>query len=292
MPPRYLVISPVKDEEKFVEHTLGSMVAQTIRPVCWFIVDDGSTDRTPEIIERYRTEIGWIQLLRNPPGQRRQPGSAVINAFNRGYEAAKGFEYDFVVKLDCDLSFEADYFERLLSKFESDSRLGIASGVYLEAPGGTLWSEVEMPPYHAAGASKILRRECFEQIGGFIPYRGWDTVDEIRAMSLKWRTCHFPEAKMRHWKLEGAGIGRLRTHAMHGEIYYLTSGSKLFFFFKVLHRMMSAPFFIGGIALLWGYFRLLLSGTQRLVTQDEARCYRAILNGRITGKLSRLFKAG
>ncbi len=290
--PSYLVISPVKDEEAFVEHTLRSMVAQTVKPVRWIIVDDGSTDRTPSILERYRAEAQWIQVLRSPPGRKRQPGSAVIGAFNRGWEAAAGLEFDFVVKLDCDLSFDADYFERLLGKFESEPQLGITSGVYSEALDGASWKEVEMPPYHAAGASKMVRSACFRQIGGFIASRGWDTVDEIRAMSLGWRTSNVPDAKMKHWKPEGTGIGPLRTHVMHGEIYYLTSGSGLFFAFKVIHRMKSPPYVIGGLALLWGYLRPLLAGRTRLVTRDEARCYRSVLNGRITGKLSGLLRAG
>lgn len=285
---KYLVISPVKDEERHVEHTLQSMVHQTVKPVRWLIVDDGSSDRTPEIIQRYQRNHSFIQLLRTPAKQARQPGSGVIRAFNLGYEVAHGLDYSFIVKLDCDLSFEADYFERLSQKFSEDLKLGIASGSYLEAPDGQTWNEVAMPPYHAAGASKVMRRACFEQIGGFIPARGWDTVDEIRAMARGWHTGHFSELKMRHWKPEGSGIGSFRTNLMHGEIYYLTGGSELFFFFKVLKRLACRPFLIGGMALLWGCLRAKFRRCQRLVTEEEARCYRALLNGRIAEKLKRL----
>jgi biofilm PGA synthesis N-glycosyltransferase PgaC len=287
-PVNYLVITPVKDEERYVEHTLRSMVSQTVKPVCWIIVDDGSSDRTPEIIERYQADHPFIRLVRNPRGQPRQPGSAVIRAFNRGYEVAKDLEYDLIVKLDCDLSFEPDYFEKLVGKFSAEPKLGIASGVYFEAPDGAQWNEVSMPSYHACGASKVMRRECFEQIGGFLPARGWDTVDEIRAMARGWRTGHFRELRMKHWKLEGSGIGPWRTNLMHGEIYYLTGGSKLFFLLKLLHRLRSRPFLIGGVALFWGYVRTMFKQKQRLVTDVEARCYRALLNGRITGRLKAL----
>src|SRR5262249_17183223 len=151
----------------------------------------------------------FIHVVRSPQGQPRGPGPAVVRAFNRGLDEAGrlGIEYDFVVKLDCDLSFEPDYFERLLAEFAANPKLGIASGVYCEARDGVNWREVEMPAYHAAGASKMIRRACWEQIHGFIPSRGWDTVDEIRAMSHGWETTHFRELRIKHWKAEGTGIG-------------------------------------------------------------------------------------
>lgn len=287
---KYIVISPVRDEEKHVQRTLESMARQSVKPVRWIIVDDGSRDRTPEMLDRYEEEVDFVSVVRDRGGQVRQPGAAVVRAFNRGYEAARGLDYDLIVKLDCDLSFEADYFERLLGQFEADPKLGIASGVYFESPDGLTWREVAMPSYHAAGASKVLRRTCFEQIGGFVPVRGWDTVDEIRAMARGWRTRHFRELKMKHWKPEGTGIGALRTNFMHGEVYYRTSGSKAFFLLKVAHRLTCRPLLIGGLALFWGYARTMLGRQERLVTREEARCYRALLIGRMTGRLKGLLQ--
>jgi glycosyltransferase involved in cell wall biosynthesis len=287
---KYLVISPVKDEGLYVEHTLRSMIAQTVQPLRWIIVDDGSRDQTPEILDRYQKNHGFIRVVRNSPGQIRQPGSGVIRAFNRGLETAGDLDYDFIVKLDCDLSFDADYFEKLLHAFSEHPRLGIASGVYQEASEDGRWIEVPMPSYHAAGASKVVRRACFEEIGGFVAARGWDTVDEIRAMALGWDSRHFSEFKLRHLKPEGSGIGSIRTNMMHGEIYYLTGGSKLFFALKVVHRAIHRPFLIGGLALFWGYMRAVTQRRQRLVSAEEARCYRSLLNGRLTSKLKGLFR--
>ena len=283
--PKYLVISPVKDEEPYVEHTLKSMVRQSVKPVRWIIVDDGSGDRTPDLLERYAKQHSFIHVIRRGPGEARGPGPTVVRAFNQGYESGKAMDYDFVVKLDCDVSFEADYFERLLENFRKDPSLGIASGVYLESRDGGDWAEVAMPAYHAAGPCKIVRRSCFEQIGGFVAARGWDTVDEIRAMALGWRTGHVSEHKMRHWKPEGSGIGALRTSCMHGEVYYNTGGGHLFFALKFLHRLTRRPWVISGLALLWGYVRSALRRNERLVTHEEARLYRSLLNARIAGKL-------
>ena len=282
---KYVVVSPVRDEERYVERTLVSMIQQQVKPVRWIIVDDGSSDRTPEVLARYAKKQGFIQIVRREVAGTRQPGSPVVRAFEVGYDAARNLEYEFIAKLDCDLSFGPDYFEGLLTKMQEDPGLGIASGVYMEASDEGTWVEVPMPPYHAAGASKMMRRRCFEEIGGFVPARGWDTVDEIRAMARGWRTKHFRELKMKHWKPEGTGIGPMRTHFMHGEVYYLTGGSKLFFLFKVLHRMGSRPLLFGSLALLWGYVRTMASARPRLVTSEEVRCYRALLNRRILGQL-------
>jgi biofilm PGA synthesis N-glycosyltransferase PgaC len=284
----YVVVSPVRDEAKHVEVTLRSVTGQTLRPSLWVIVDDGSQDETPEIVAAWAMEHPWIRTLRIERDTPRGPGSAVVRAFQAGFELVRISRFDFIVKLDCDMEFAPDYFERLLAKFHQDERLGIASGSYLEQQHGE-WQPVWMPPYHACGASKVIRAKCWEEIGGFVPARGWDTVDEIRAQCRGWKTAHFPELKMRHHRREGEGIGQLRTNAMHGEVYYSTGGGFFFFLLKVLHRMFSGrPYLFGGLALFWGYLKPLLGGQARLVTAAEARHYRRLLNARIWSGFGRL----
>ena len=279
--PRYLIVSPVKDEERHVEQTLRSVTEQTVPPVRWIIVDDGSRDATPDILRRYALDYPWIQIVPRENTRSRQPGSAVMHAFYHGMEHARDVTFDYLVKLDCDVELPRDYFETLLDRFERDPRLGIASGVYLEdGPRG--WCAVGMPEYHAAGASKVMRARCFEQIGGFVRERGWDTVDEVRAQVKGWATKHFPDLQFRHLKPEGSGIGSLRTNVMHGEVYFLTGGGVLFLLFKVAHRMVSgAPPVVGGLAMLFGYLRSRVSGRERLVSPAEARHYRRLLNQRL-----------
>ncbi len=257
------------------------MAAQLLKPTHWIIVDDGSTDTTPDILRRFSQKHKFIEVVRRPAGQPRQPGPAVVRAFNEGYGRVKHLTHDLVVKLDCDLSFEPDYFSQLISRLETNPTLGIASGVYLEAADGLNWKKVAMPPYHAAGASKVIRRQCFEQIGGFVPSRGWDTIDEIRAMAYGWQTRHFDDLAMKHWKREGVGIGTVRTHCMHGEIYYLVGGSPSFFMLKALHRFTCRPIVIGGLALVWGYLRAIATGKKRLATEEEAHLYRSLLRRRL-----------
>jgi glycosyltransferase involved in cell wall biosynthesis len=284
----YIIVSPVKDEQSYIEDTIKSIIAQTVKPSAWVIVDDYSRDETVAIIERYCTVHQWITLIKTNREDKRQPGAAVINAFNKGYEIVKNNTYDFIVKLDCDLRIDPDYFERLMFKFNKNIKLGIASGIYLEKNNNN-WNAIEMPPYHAAGACKVLRKTCFRQIGGFVPVRGWDTIDEIKAQCNGWETCHFDELRFYHLKPEGAGIGKIRTNIMHGEIYYLTGGSYLFLFFKIIHRMIfGRPLLIGGIMMLFGYVRSLILKKKRLVNDDEAFFYKKLLNQRILRQLKNL----
>lgn len=287
---RYILISPVKDEEKYVEATLRSVAAQTLRPYCWVIVDDGSRDSTPEILRRYADTYDWIRVVRTEGRPGRRPGSGVMGAFAVGYEMVAADDFDFVVKLDCDLELRENYFERLCNEFRRDESLGIASGIYLEERNGS-WVPVAMPGYHAAGAAKMVRKKCYADIGGFVPARGWDTVDEIRAVHKGWKTRHFQDLPFRHLKNEGTGIGSLQTYNMHGEIYYVTGGGPFFFLLKLADRFYcTRPFFIGGAAMLWGYIRCWITRRPRLVSDAEARLYRQMLNRRIWESVSGKFR--
>jgi poly-beta-1,6-N-acetyl-D-glucosamine synthase len=286
---RYILVSAVKDEEQYVETTLRAVVKQTVRPGRWMIVDDGSTDRTTEIIRSYERQFPWITVLRLNHQGARQPGSPVINAFNAGYELIRNSSFDFIVKFDCDLDLPADYFEKLIDRFQSDERLGIASGVYLEH-GSKNWQPIPMPDYHAAGAAKMIRARCFNEIGGFVASRGWDTVDEIKAQAMGWRTGHFEDLEFHHLKNEGSGIGSIRTNRMHGEVYYLTGGSKLFFLFKIVHRCaVGKPPLLGGLAMLGGYLKTWAKREPRLVTEEEARAYQRLLDHRMLETILRRF---
>jgi glycosyltransferase involved in cell wall biosynthesis len=280
---KYVIVSPVKDEAKFVEATLQSVTDQTRKPERWVIVDDGSKDETRALIRKYAS-FNFIQVIETNRTARREPGTGVIRAFNHGYDAVKDGTWDVIVKLDCDLEFPPDYFERILTRMEADPRLGIVSGVYSELQSSGEWRTIEMPAYHAAGACKVIRRDCFEQIEGFVCSRGWDTVDEIRAMNLGWKTTHFPDLVMRHLKPEGSGVGTLRTCVLHGEVYYRTGGGPLFFAAKLLHRALQKPPFIGAAALAYGYLKPRFNGSGLLVSKAEASLYNSLLRQRLLGR--------
>lgn len=285
---KYVIISPVKDEQNYIQSTIESVIKQTQRPLKWIIVDDASKDLTPKIVKDYCKKYSWIEYLRIKRGSRRQPGSAVIYAFNQGLKMLKDDNSDFIVKLDCDVRFGADYFHKIFLKFSKDANLGIASGIYLEKNEND-WAPIIMPDYHTAGASKIVRKKCFEQIGGFYPLRGWDTIDEIKAQINGWKTCHFKEIEFYHLKNEGSGIGSLRTNAMQGEIFYLTGGSKTFFLMKILYRMIyGKPFVVGGLVMFIGFLKPMILRRNLLLSPNEAKFYKKMLNRRILDKINKL----
>jgi biofilm PGA synthesis N-glycosyltransferase PgaC len=285
----YIVISPVKDEGPYVEKTIQSMIGQSVRPRRWMIVDDGSRDATPQLLSHYAAQQPWITIVSVARDQERRPGSAEVLAFLRGYKLVEREEFDFVVKLDCDLQFPPNYFETILAKFAMDPELGIASGVYFEEHNG-LWEPIKMPSYHAAGCSKVIRAQCFRDIGGFIPKPCWDTLDEIRAQVAGWKTQHFEDAPLRHLKTEGVGVGLGRTSMMQGQSYYLTGGGLLFFLLKVLHRLVfGTPFLVDGSLMLGGFLRAWINGEPKLVSGVEATAYRNLLRRRMFKALSGVF---
>jgi poly-beta-1,6-N-acetyl-D-glucosamine synthase len=288
----YVVVSPVKDEASYIERTIQSVIGQSLRPQKWIIVDDGSRDATPQILARYAKQCSWITVVPVVRDGKRRPGSAVIIAFMTGYELIKSDDFDFIVKLDCDLEIPSQYFETLIGRFAADPKLGISSGIYLEESQQS-WKPVKMPKYHAAGCSKIVRAKCFREIGGFIPKRGWDTVDEIRAQAMGWKTCHFEDLAVRHLKSEGTGIGSVSTNLMLGQIYYRTGGGTVFFVLKCIHRaVFGRPIILTGVLMFAGFVRAYLNGEPKLVSDEEAVRYRRLLNERIlaawAGMLRRL----
>jgi poly-beta-1,6-N-acetyl-D-glucosamine synthase len=288
--PKYVIITPVRDEELYISETIRSVLGQSHLPERWVIVDDGSTDKTLQIIEKWTREIGWITVL-TTGSEKRNLGSAEIIAFKRGLEVIGDISFDFIVKLDGDVSFGSDYFQNILNLMLSDTGWGITSGTYCEKKGDA-WVKIEMPFYHAAGASKILRRECYEAIGGFVSKKGWDTLDEIRAGLKGWKTGHFEDIKFLHLKPEGAAMGNIKTHKFHGEIYYETGGGIIFLLAKAFHRMFSMkPYIIGGAAMIIGYLSPLARRKPRLVDREEAHYYRKMLNKRLLQPLTCLFSA-
>ncbi len=285
----YVVVTPVRDEAAYIARTIRSMLAQTRLPLCWIIVDDGSTDGSSEILQALTHDIPWIRIVQTG-STRRDLGCAEIVAFKRGLaNVDAAMPFDYIVKLDGDVELPPDYFQYLLLRMAAQPRWGIASGVYMEQNDAGVWKPVPMPAYHAAGASKVVRTACYESMGGFVAHKGWDTIDEIRAGLHGWTTGHFPELRFRHLKPEGAAMGSLRTHRFHGQIYYQTGGGPAFLLAKSLHRLIaSRPPVLGGLALLAGYLEPLLRRRPRLVSDSEADFYRAMLNRRLTAPVLRL----
>jgi biofilm PGA synthesis N-glycosyltransferase PgaC len=246
---RYALITPVRDEQDYIGGMIESMLAQTVLPAKWIIVDDGSADKTPEIIQSYIPDNPFLQLLRLSRNERRAPGGE--GAIGHALRQLAIADYEFLARFDADLLFEPNYIESILSEFQRDPRLGIAGGgLYIKQ--GTRLKPEKVPEYHVRGALKMYRRECFEQIGGITTQIGWDTIDEVYAWTKGWRTKSFFNYRVIHRRPTGEGISAGRIYFQRGKAEYYTWSAPLFVIAKCAklmaeHRSLAKPlmFFTG-----------------------------------------------
>lgn len=250
---RYLVVTPVRNEEDYLETTIESMLAQTLRPAEWVIVNDGSTDNTGNIIEKYARQFPWIRAVHRKDRGFRKAGGGVVDAFNDGYKVATCRDWEFLVKLDGDLTFEPDYFEKCIWNFRDDSSLGVGGGVICHVIDGVKKIE-ECPAFHVRGATKIYRRECWEAIGGFWAVPGWDTMDEVKANMLGWSSRSFQDLQLWHHRLTGTAEGYWDGIVKNGRANYICGYHPLFMVSKCVARLVRKPYnVIGSIGLFYGF---------------------------------------
>lgn len=271
-PARYALITPVRDEEKYLGAAMESVLAQTVLPAKWIIVDDGSTDRTPDILRSYESRVSFLEAIRLPPRAERKPGGegAIAYALNRMNLS----EYDFLARFDADLLFEPDYIQRILAEFAANPRLGIAGGgLYLEHRGQLKLERV--PDYHVRGALKMYRRECFEQIGGLSAGIGWDTIDEVYAWTKGWITRSFFQHRVIHCRPTGHGVRASRIYWERGKAEYYTWSHPLFVFAKVFKLAWETRSVLKPVSFLCGFLFRYAKRDKRLQDPLFARTRRA-----------------
>jgi len=251
---RYVVITPVRNEGDYVGATIESMVRQTILPSQWVVVDDGSTDGTPAILAAAAERYSWITVVRRRDRGFRKSGGGVVEAFDEGRAAVRVDDWEFLVKLDGDLTFEADYFERCLRHFAVDSALGIAGGVvHVQEAGAWKIDSPRDPPFHVRGATKIYRRECWKAISPLEARPGWDTIDEVRANMHGWGTRSLQDVALFQQRGTGAVDGAWQNWVKNGVANYVTGYHPVFMLGKCLKRAWGVPPVVPGIALWIGF---------------------------------------
>jgi glycosyltransferase involved in cell wall biosynthesis len=278
---RYAIITPVRDEEKFIEATIDSVRRQTMPPAEWVIVDDGSTDRTGDILDRVAESLPWMCVIHRKNRGFRKPGGGVMEAFYDGYNALARKDWDFLVKLDGDLTFAPEYFEKCFEYFRTDPKLGIGGGEIHHDVVGKLKLE-QNPRFHVRGATKIYSRSCWEAIGGLWPAPGWDTIDEVKANMLGWNTYSFSDLPLLHHRFTGSEGGLLRDRIKHGKVCYISRYHPLFVAASCVRRLPQKPYVLGAAAILYGFLKAHFVRTPRL----EDRSYVAYIRGQ---QLRRLF---
>jgi glycosyltransferase involved in cell wall biosynthesis len=254
---RYLLISPCRDEAKYMRRTLDSVVAQTVRPALWVIVDDGSTDQTPQILAEYAEQHEFIQVVKRTDRGGRSVGPGVIDAFYAGLDTVDLSDFDYLCKLDLDLDLPHRYFERLMEMMEAEPRLGTVSGktYYIDSQTGQKVGE-KIRDHMSIGASKFYRRTCFEQIGGFVRQVMWDGIDCHRARMLGWVACSRdePDIQFEHLRPMGSSDkGILKGRMRHGYGQYFMGTGMAFVTASALFRLATPPVGLGSLAMWWGY---------------------------------------
>lgn len=274
---QYVLITPCRNEARFIERTLESVVHQTVLPMKWVIVNDGSTDATGEIAAKYAERYGWIEAI-NRPVRKGRNFAAKVHAFNAGQERVKQVHYDIIGNLDADLSLDTDHFEFLLSKFSQDSRLGVAGTVFTEPSGYNSATDSFEGQTYVSGQCQIFRRECFEEIGGYVPSKagGIDWMAVMTARMIGWNTRSFREKSFLHHRPLGtAERGALASNYAYGKKDYILGGHPLWQVFRCAYRATKRPYVVGGVALFAGYWAASLSRMERPVSRELMRFHRA-----------------
>ena len=270
---RYVLISPGRNEAKYMRRTLDSVAAQSVPPALWIVVDDGSTDESPAILREYQAKLPYLRVVTRPDRGGRSVGPGVMEAFYAGLETTRLEDFDYVCKMDLDLALPPRYFERLMERMEADPRLGTCSGKAYYRPedpahasfSDRLVSEA-IGDEMSIGASKFYRVECFRQIGGFLREVMWDGVDCHRCRLLGWRAGSYNDPDLRFLHLRPMGSsqqsmwkGRLRWGA--GQ-YFMGTGLA-FIAVSALYRMTCRPYLTGGLGILLGFLRSMVKQAPR-----------------------------
>jgi glycosyltransferase involved in cell wall biosynthesis len=271
----YVIITPARNEEALIEEVIQSVIGQSVLPLKWVIVNDGSTDATASIVSRYLGKYEWIELL-DLPAHRDRSFAAKVHAFNAGFERIRNLDYEVIGNLDSDVSFDRDYCEFLLSKFEEDAGLGVAGTIFREEGYSSATDSFE-GQNHVPGGCQLFRRRCFKEIGGYIPNRagGIDWIAVTTARMMGWKTRSFREKFFFHHRSLGTAERSPLTSAFsYGEKDYYLGNHPLWEIFRVLYRATKKPYLVAGIALYVGYLSALLRQMKRPVSDELMRFHR------------------
>ena len=273
----YILISPCRDEADYMRRTLDSVVAQSVTPAKWIIVDDGSTDATPEILSEYAAQHDWIQVVTKPNRGARAVGPGVIEAFYFGVEQVGLSDYDFSCKLDLDLDLPPRYFEILMERMNANPRIGTCSGKPYVRRGAELVSE-RRGDEMSVGMTKFYRRACFEDIGGYVREVMWDAIDCHKARQKGWIAVSWDDPELRFEHLRPMGSSQTSIYhgrRRHGFGQYFMGSDPLFFAATCVFRMAEPPYVLGGLAMAQGYIASWLRGDRQLDDPELRKFIRA-----------------
>lgn len=264
----YVLITPARNEAAYIEETIKSVIAQTVLPLQWVIVSDGSTDGTDDIVKKYLPDHPWMELIRMPERAERH-FAGKVHAFNAGYEKVKNLHYDIIGSLDADISFDPEYFSFLLEKFLQYPELGVAGTPFRED--GVQYDYRFTNIEHVSGACQLFRRQCFAAIGGYTPLRvgGIDLAAVLNARMKGWKTRTFTEKTCKHHKKTQSGKhATIMATFRSGYHDYLMGSHPVWQIFRSVYQMSKKPFVLSGLMLLMGYFWAMIKRVDRTVSHE------------------------
>lgn len=275
---KIVIITPVRNEERYIPITLECMIQQTVSPIKWIIVNDGSRDNTEKVIRKFMERHSFIDCISLPDRGMREPGRGVVEAFYEGYKKIGNTDYDILAKFDADLEFPSDTLEKICNAFRGDPKIGVTGGTRYERKDAEgPFRKVLVPKGFVGGPFKFYRKKCFQDIGGLIPRAGWDGVDTIRANMHGWKTGEIESLKMDHLKPTGTakGEGLVRACEKYGDVSYYMGGYFWYFILRVIGRSLESRNPKVGYYMMGGYFR-----SKRKHEPREAHEFRKFLKRR------------
>jgi glycosyltransferase involved in cell wall biosynthesis len=267
----YVLITAAKNEEKYLGDVINYVANQTLLPEAWFIVDDGSTDRTAEIIKQAAHANPFIHLIQRPPGPR--DFGAQYRAIMHAWEVAKTTTSDFVGIVDADQApFSPFYYDSIFKAFAKDPKIGMASGyIYERNPQGA-WEVRKSNSLDSTCASAVFRRECFEAISGYTPLSlgGSDWLAQIEARRLGWKILVRSDLKILHYRATSSANGVLKGLWKSGQMDASFGSLTAFELLKCARRLNARPKLLGSAARLGGFLSYKLF-KRPVITPEQVR---------------------
>jgi glycosyltransferase involved in cell wall biosynthesis len=272
---KYILVTCCKDEGGNLSRLIDSISSQTIRPVLWIIMDDGSTDNTPSIIKEAKEKYDWIQSI-ELKGRKRDLGLHLSGVMKKGFDHAvlyceeRGLEYNFLGNVDGDLTLDKTFFENLMNEFKKDPRLGIASGGTKNIIGSrTVHAKISLD--EPSGGHMLIRRECFEECGGIPISYSVDSVLKAKARLRGWKTGRFERNIATEIRDVGAAEGYWRGNIIFGKGEYYINYNPIHVLIKGIIYSLRKPHY-RGIAYTLGYFSCII-GRKKQTDDDEIKQY-------------------
>ena len=290
--PRLALVTPARNEGAFIEDTIRSVIQQTVLPVRWVIVSDGSSDNTAAIVRKYSDQHSWIELVNVPPHAGRN-FAGKVHAFNLGYARLQNVEYEMIGNLDADITFDEGYFEFLLGKFVLDSQLGVAGTPFTEDD--RQYDYRFTSTAHVSGACQLFSRRCFEDIGGYTPISigGVDLVAVLTARMKGWKTKSFCEKTCQHHRKMGTAKQRRLMVAFKGGRGDYKLGTHFFWeAARTPYQMTRQPILLGGLLRLTGFCWSMIAGDKLVVSSELAAFRKQEQMTRLREFLTKLARSG